>query len=201
MGGGPPVFPQGSTCLAVLWILPALRGLRVRGFHPLRPSFHDGSTVPSDTLCSPKPRHVYTPVWALSLSLAATQEIDVSFSSSGYLDVSVPRVPFIQLCIHCMMTELSSAGFPHSDIRGSQGMCPSPRLFAACHVFLRLQVPRHPPCALSCLTFRCIALQLFFGSVLFSRLFSLLMKLNWFVLSCMLSCLQDLFYISLISDV
>ena len=32
-------------------------------------------------------------VWALSLSLAATDEIDVSFFSSGYLDVSVPRVP------------------------------------------------------------------------------------------------------------
>ena len=34
-------------------------------------------------------------VWALSISLAATLEIDVSFSSSGYLDVSVHRVPFI----------------------------------------------------------------------------------------------------------
>ena len=33
-------------------------------------------------------------VWAPSLSLAATDEIDVSFFSSGYLDVSVPRVPF-----------------------------------------------------------------------------------------------------------
>ena len=32
-------------------------------------------------------------VWALPISLAATQEIDVSFSSSGYLDVSVHRVP------------------------------------------------------------------------------------------------------------
>ena len=31
-------------------------------------------------------------VWALPLSLAATQGIDVSFSSSGYLDVSVHRV-------------------------------------------------------------------------------------------------------------
>ena len=31
-------------------------------------------------------------VWPLSLSLAATQKIDVSFSSYGYLDVSVPRV-------------------------------------------------------------------------------------------------------------
>ena len=32
-------------------------------------------------------------VWALSISLAATLKIDVSFSSSGYLDVSVHRVP------------------------------------------------------------------------------------------------------------
>ena len=31
-------------------------------------------------------------VWPLSLSLAATQKIDVSFSSSAYLDVSVQRV-------------------------------------------------------------------------------------------------------------
>ena len=33
------------------------------------------------------------PVWPLPSSLAATEGIDVSFSSSGYLDVSVPRVP------------------------------------------------------------------------------------------------------------
>ena len=34
-------------------------------------------------------------VWALSRSLAATKKIDVSFSSSGYLDVSVHRVPSV----------------------------------------------------------------------------------------------------------
>ena len=39
-------------------------------------------------------------------------------------------------------------GLPHSDIRGSRGICPSPRLFAACHVLPRLREPRHPPCAL-----------------------------------------------------
>ena len=32
-------------------------------------------------------------VWALSLSLATTKEIVFTFSSSGYLDVSVHRVP------------------------------------------------------------------------------------------------------------
>ncbi len=39
-------------------------------------------------------------------------------------------------------------GLPHSDIRGSQCICHSPPLFAACHVLLRLREPRHPPCAL-----------------------------------------------------
>ena len=43
-------------------------------------------------------------------------------------------------------------GFPHSDIRGSQGICPSPRLFAAYHVLLRLREPQASPvrpCSLS----------------------------------------------------
>ena len=105
------------------------------------------------TYDSPQPRRARTPVWALSLSLAATQEIDVSFFSSGYLDVSVPRVPSAHLWIQCTVTEVCSAGFPHSDICGSVNICFSPQLFAAYHVFHRLSVPRHPPCALSSLTF------------------------------------------------
>ena len=61
--------------------------------------------------------------------------------------------PFLKLCIYLRMTELSSAGFPHSDICGSIVICTSPQLFAAYHVLHRLLVPRHSPCALSCLTF------------------------------------------------
>ena len=100
-----------------------------------------------------KPRNARISVWALPLSLAATHGIDVSFSSSGYLDVSVHRVPLHTLCIGVWIHEVCSCGFPHSDICGSLGICPFPQLFAAYHVFLRLLVPRHPPCALSCLTF------------------------------------------------
>ena len=100
-----------------------------------------------------KPRNARISVWALPLSLAATYGIDVSFSSSGYLDVSVHRVPLHTLCIGVWIHEVCSCGFPHSDICGSLGICPFPQLFAAYHVFLRLLVPRHPPCALSCLTF------------------------------------------------
>ena len=99
-----------------------------------------------------EPQSARTLVWALSISLAATFEITVVFSSSGYLDVSVHRVPYIWLCIHHMLTEVLSARFPHSDISGSQDMCSSPKLFAAYHVFHRLLVPRHPPCALYSLT-------------------------------------------------
>ena len=99
-----------------------------------------------------EPRNARIPVWPLPRSLAATCGIDVSFSSSGYLDVSVHRVPLHTLWIGVWMAEVSPAGFPHSDISGSTGICPSPKLFAAYHVLHRLLVPRHPPCALLRLT-------------------------------------------------
>ena len=54
-----------------------------------------------------EPLDARTQVWALPVSLAATPGIDVSFSSSGYLDVSVHRVPFVTLCIHVTMTALN----------------------------------------------------------------------------------------------
>ena len=36
--GGPRSFPQGFTCLVVLWILLSFLVLRLRGSHPLRPA-------------------------------------------------------------------------------------------------------------------------------------------------------------------
>ena len=46
-----------------------------------------------ESIMRSEPLSARTQVCPLSISLAATLEIDVSFSSSGYLDVSVPRVP------------------------------------------------------------------------------------------------------------
>ena len=106
----------------------------------------------TESLMRSEPHGARTMVWPLSRSLAATYEIDVSFSSSPYLDVSVQAVPFHTLWIGVWMTGVCPAGFPHSDIHGSKIICISPWLFAANHVFLRLSVPRHPPCALFCLT-------------------------------------------------
>ena len=46
--------------------------------------------------------------------------------------------------------------FPHSEISGSMLICGSPKLIAAYHVFHRLPVPRHSPCALVRLTIQTI---------------------------------------------
>ena len=110
------------------------------------------STRIAESIMRSEPRSARTPVWPLSLSLAATNKIDVSFSSSGYLDVSVHRVPFLTLWIGVRILEVCSSGFPHSEISGSLDICSSPKLFAAYHVFHRLLVPRHPPYALFSMT-------------------------------------------------
>ena len=111
-------------------------------------SFQDRSANLLESLMQSEPRSARTSVWALTISLAATLVIDFSFSSSGYLDVSVHRVPHHSLWIGLWLAGVFPAGFPHSDICGSMCICHSPQLFAAYHVFLRLLVPRHPPCAL-----------------------------------------------------
>jgi hypothetical protein len=48
-------------------------------------------------------------------------------------------------------TDITPHGFPHSGIAGSKLVCSSPALIAAYHALHRLQLPRHPPCALSSL--------------------------------------------------
>jgi hypothetical protein len=58
---------------------------------------------------------------------------------------------------------MTPRGFPHSDTLGLTVVCTYPRLIAACRVLHRLQVPRHPPCALNillCCTIRRFSLSL-----------------------------------------
>ena len=155
LGGGPPDFPQGSTCLVVLWILLPGR-ISCTGLSPSLAGFP--KTVPlafvNDFLQSVTPacthaglgsshfarRYSGNRVFFLFLRVLRC------FSSPGSL-------PYV---MDWRMDHMRSShvGFPHSDICGSKDICSSPQLFAAYHVFLRLLVPRHPPCALSCLTIR-----------------------------------------------
>ena len=68
---------------------------------PLSRSF--GSAIVSS--CRPSTPCVRRPmVWPLTSSLATTKVIEFSFFSSGYLDVSLPRVPLLDLWIQSRMT-------------------------------------------------------------------------------------------------
>ena len=66
--------------------------LRARGAGPLE-------YTPHNTTCSNVPELTHAWVWAVARSLAATCAISVDFSSSGYLDVSVPRVVPPAVCV------------------------------------------------------------------------------------------------------
>ena len=68
--------------------------------------------------------------------------------------VHFPGFARARLWIHRAVRRFYQRGFPHSEIPGSMPACGSPRLIAACHVLLRLLLPRHPPCALSSLTIK-----------------------------------------------
>ena len=125
----------------------------LRGSHTLRRAFPCASVNSRIRLAVRTPEILLPPVWPLPLSLATTRGISFDFSSSGYLDVSVPRVPRIYLWIQYMLRDSSSRGFPHSEICGSTLICSSPQLIAACHVLHRLPMPRHSPYALLCLNY------------------------------------------------
>ena len=100
-------------------------------------------------LCGPNPGMHASRFGLFRFRSPLLTESHVVFSSSGYLDVSVHRVPFHSLWIGLWILEVFSSRFPHSDISGSMDICSSPKLFAAYHVLHRLSVPRHPPCALN----------------------------------------------------
>ena len=63
-----------------------------------------------------------------------------------------PGFPTLHYLIHATLHGSSPCVFPHSEIHGSKDICSSPWLIAACHVLLRLLMPRHSPCALISLT-------------------------------------------------
>ena len=88
-------------------------------------------------------------VWALPRSLATNGGIIRLFSSpAGTKMLQFPA--FASVLQQVRMTVLQTAGLSHSEIRGSEVICTSPRLIAAYHVLHRLWEPRHPPYALLC---------------------------------------------------
>ena len=71
-------------------------------------------------------------VWAISVSLATTREIDIFF-----LFLQVLRCFSSEGWPHKMVLGLLPNGLSHSDISGSNPVCKSPELFAAVRVLPR----------------------------------------------------------------
>ena len=91
-------------------------------------------------------------VWASSRSLAATEEITSFSVPEGTEMFHFPSSRFHGPMYSAQrFPDITQEGLPHSEISGSKLICNSPELIAACHVFRRLLVPRHPPYALSSL--------------------------------------------------
>ena len=148
---GRPGFRQGFSCLAVLrYRITESSTCRVRGFHPLRPAFPKPFHYIEDlSLRGISPCGPTTPArsWFRLLRFRSpllSESLLISVPEVHEM-VQFPQCGFRRLCIQRSDTGISPSGLPHSAIRGSQDICSSPRLFAACHGLLRLATPRHSP--------------------------------------------------------
>ncbi len=92
---------------------------RLRGFHP--PAGFPKTFLLESLILNAVRTGARTPVWPLSISLAATLEIDKFSFSSSPLDVSVQAVPFHTLWIGVWMHEgvlMRVSPFRHLRISG-----------------------------------------------------------------------------------
>jgi hypothetical protein len=131
--GGPPIFRQDCTCPALLKDRKA--ALPIRGCHPLRPAFPDGS---GHQLAATGLFRFRSPLLAESRLMSFPPATEM-FQFAGFASRSYRFTSGSPL----------REGLPHSEIQGSTIARISPWLFAACHVLHRLSVPRHPPNALT----------------------------------------------------
>ena len=134
-----------------------VENFRIRDYHALWWAFPYPSANLLLPLCLiPRPRlskpnrfrlfRVRSPLLAESLLFSFPRGTEM---------VHFPRFALTTLCI-----QVAVIGFPHSEIDGSSNECFLPSLIAAFHVLHRLEVPRHPPLALSSLTIKFIHKQI-----------------------------------------
>ena len=161
MRDGPRRFSRDSTCPAILRNLPSEPArFRLRGSHPPWPVVPDRST--SALVCDSPTRRSgrpYNPaVHARRFGLVRVRSPLLAESllfsvPAGTEMVHFPALSSMAYVFSHGYLGINRGGFPHSEISGSTPVCGSPKLIAACHVLHRLLAPRHPPYALSSLTF------------------------------------------------
>jgi hypothetical protein len=162
--GGPPSFPRDFPCPAVLGYqhhsrqsssptglspssvgLPSPFGSRSAAKRTTGRSSHTGPTTP-------RPQRL-PPLHGLGLGSSPVRSPLLGASRllplpRGTEMFHFPRFPSTPYGFRCGYPGITQGGLPHSDIRGSQPVDGSPRLFAVSHVLHRPLAPRHPPRAL-----------------------------------------------------
>ena len=111
--------------------------LPVRGYHPLRPNFPEGSSCPRQSTGLVRVR---SPLLAESRLMSFPPGTEM-FQFPGFASLPYEFRQQYRL----------SGGLPHSEIHGSKLVRSSPWLIAAYHVLHRLCAPRHSPDALKSL--------------------------------------------------
>ena len=117
MEDGPPIFNQDFTCPDLLFVTTMCSSFKYGAITLFGRPFQ--TVLLFD--------HTFDN-WALSLSLATTQEISVDFFSSGYLDVSVPRVRSLTP-MYSVWSIPCGIGFP-IQTSPDQSLLPTPRSFS-----------------------------------------------------------------------
>ena len=118
---------------------------RVRGCHPLWPRFPARSAI----VLSPHCRRSYNPARCLDTRGLGSCAFARHYwrNHCYFLFLRVLRCFSSPRSLYSIRSSdgIATAGFPHSDIRGSRSICLSPRLFAAYHVLRRLREPQASP--------------------------------------------------------
>ena len=150
---GPPASYRVSRVRYYSGATPGTTAFRLRGFHPLRPCFPAASAIhllSFEWSATPK-----TKVFGLGSFPFARRYLG---NRCFFLFLRVlrcfssPRCLLYAYVFSIGSLPITVSRFPYSDICGLSDICSLPQLFAACHVLLRLPVPRHPPYALLRLT-------------------------------------------------
>ena len=134
LSDGSDRFRQDFTCPALLRILVSFKFLSCTGLSPIMSSFPTYSTRSLNKHSSPTtpklPKQSWFGLFPLRSPLLRKSLLFSSPAPTQMFQFSA----FAPLLVTC----LQHAGFPHSEMFGSQNICFSPNLIAAYHVLLRL---------------------------------------------------------------
>ena len=157
MGDGPPGFRRNFTCSAVLRIHSGEDELSTTGLLPTTADLSRSLRLihpfvtPYRVSYNPRKQASWFGLFPFRSPLLRESifflflRILRCFSSPG-----LPRIRYVFTYTYY---PIMGSGFPHSEISGSKLTYSSPEHIGVSAVLLRLLVPRHPPCALSNLTF------------------------------------------------